>query len=159
MERAGRWRPARSIPSCVRVAWRVQQGAGDGSRAQMTDPRMHAPEFAVNISGVKWSMRAVQSCRFLSPALRGLPDRNRANAAFVYTWCATLFFDSHLSDLNRESFYLCVSSCSTSAARCRGIGVQRASYCSFRHCPMAKSPTRLSRAGLNLLWLWEGWVP
>src|SRR5439155_7639530 len=60
---------------------------------------------------------------------------------------------SHLSDLNRESSYLCVSSCSTSAARCRGIGVQRASYCSFRHCPMAKSPTRLSPAGLNLLGL------
>ena len=37
------------------------------------------------ISGVKRSMRAVQPCRFLAPALRMLPDRNRANAGFVYT--------------------------------------------------------------------------
>src|SRR6476660_8659895 len=61
-----------------------------------------------------------------------------------------LFFRSNLSDLNRESSYLCVSSCSTSAARRRGIGVARASYWSFRHCPIADSPTRLSRAELNL---------
>jgi hypothetical protein len=29
----------------------------------------------------------------------------------------------------------------------------------FRHCPIAESPTRLSRAELNLIWLGEGWVP
>src|SRR5947208_7971238 len=51
----------------------------------------------------------------------------------------TLFFDSHLSDLNSESSYLCVSSCSTSAAGGWGIGVQSAASCSFRHCPIAKS--------------------
>src|SRR6266566_6330181 len=59
----------------------------------------------------------------------------------------------HMSDLNRVSSYLCVSSCSTSAARCRGIGLARASYWSLRHCPIAESPTRLARAELNLIWL------
>jgi hypothetical protein len=45
----------------------------------------------------------------------------------------------------------CGSSCLTSAARCGGTGVARASYWSLRHCPIADSPTRLSRAGFTLL--------
>jgi hypothetical protein len=44
----------------------------------------------------------------------------------------------------------CVSSCLTSAARCGGTGGARASYWSLRHCPIADSPTRLSRAGFTL---------
>jgi hypothetical protein len=33
----------------------------------------------------------------------------------------------------------------------RGMGVAKASYWSLRHCPIADSPTRLSRAEFNLL--------
>src|SRR5262249_52341415 len=55
-----------------------------------------------------------------------------------------------------RSAYCCVSSRSTSAARCRGIGLARASYWSFRHCPIAESPTRLPGLGLNLFGLREG---
>jgi hypothetical protein len=45
----------------------------------------------------------------------------------------------------------CASSCLTSKARCGGMGVAKASYWSLRHCPIADSPTRLSRAEFNLL--------
>jgi hypothetical protein len=43
------------------------------------------------------------------------------------------------------------SSCLTSAARCGGMGLARASYWSLRHCPIADSPTRLSRPSLGRL--------
>ena len=36
-------------------------------------------------------------------------------------------------------------------ARCGGMGVAKVSYWSLRHCPIADSPTRLSRAEFNLL--------
>jgi integrase len=43
------------------------------------------------------------------------------------------------------------SSFLTSAARCGGTGVARASYWSLRHFPIANIPTRLPPRGINLV--------
>jgi hypothetical protein len=58
-----------------------------------------------------------------------------------------LFLGSHLS----KSCYFCVSSCSTTAAICGGMGAARVSYWALRHCPIADSQTLLSQARTALL--------
>jgi Transposase, Mutator family len=74
--------------------------------------------------------------------------RDLSAKRYVYFWADGIHVQARIA---LGLSYFCVSSCLTSVAKCGGMVVARASYWSFRHCPIANSTTRLSRSGFNLL--------